>query len=148
MSKSEGDRLLVEQYGRKSVVLLDWLSVGLMGLCFWIGQEQSGSLKPTFLTSYGADLIGPWALQWPLTRTLFRRLRSGAAISSLLILVGCFAWEFCQLYGLTTGPLAITGGTFDKLDLVAYSLSIAFGYRVDRLARQRDASPDGAPLKP
>ena len=129
--------LLDELYGRRTIQILDWASVGLMGACFWIGQVQASQSSSGFLTNYGADLVGPVTLLWPLRRTLFQDQRRGSAIAAAVVLVGCFLWEFSQLRD--GGALGVTAGTFDPWDLAAYTASVAAGLFADAIARRRRA---------
>ena len=122
--------LLSELYSRRALSFLDWSNVFLWGICFWIGQLQSSEAPRGFVTSYGADLVGPFTLLWPLRRTLFREQRHGTEFAAVLILVGCYLWEASQLVegGLLFG---ITAGTFDPLDFAAYTFSVAIGTFID-----------------
>lgn len=123
--------LLKKNYSRRAIQVQDWISVVLFAACFWIGQVQASDAPRSFLTSYGADLVGPVALYWPLRRTLFREHPNGSEVTVLVVLAGCFAWEFSQLLEWGSLPPAIAAGTFDVWDLLAYAASLVAGYALD-----------------
>lgn len=123
--------LLKKNYSRRAIQVQDWISVVLLAACFWIGQVQASDAPRSFLTSYGADLVGPVALYWPLRRTLFREHPNGSEVTVIVVLAGCFAWEFSQLLEWGSLPPAIAAGTFDVWDLLAYAASLVAGYALD-----------------
>jgi hypothetical protein len=129
--EQKGGAMTAPTVGRRAIQVQDWISVVLLAACFWIGQVQASDAPRSFLTSYGADLVGPVALYWPLRRTLFREHPNGSEVTVLVVLAGCFAWEFSQLLEWGSLPPAIAAGTFDVWDLLAYAASLVAGYALD-----------------
>lgn len=93
-----------------------------------IGGLQMYDVDAGVLTSYGADLLAP-----PYLYVMFRRGRLHLGPSAALIGVfgGCALWEWAQRYDFSGTPLAITRGTFDPLDLVAYAAGLIVCHIID-----------------
>ena len=94
------------------------------------------------ITNYGADLFGPIPLYaaFRTNGTVLRRFMKRPlppAASAAVVLAGCIAWEFCQLYDLRGTPLAITIGTFDPLDILAYVAGVGIAFALDELFMRR-----------
>ena len=72
-----------------------------------------------WVTSYGADVLLPVVLYFwvRLGKTVLWNRPLGARPSFLLVLAGCFAWEWSQAYDFEGTPLAIAGGTSIQLTL-------------------------------
>jgi len=119
--------------GDTTVRVLDWLSLVVWGAVVVVGVLQARQVNKGWLTSYGGDVFGPIPFWWGLRRTVFASLTYGAEIAVLTQLIGCFAWEFCQRLDLSHTILFITKGTFDPLDVVAYTVTLMACYSLDRL---------------
>jgi hypothetical protein len=102
-----------------------------------IGLLEMFRIKAGFITNYGADIIAPVMLYYS--------TRSGKTILSgifkeglneiqafILIWSLCIIWETLQKFDLSGTPLAITRGTFDPLDIVAYTLTLLACYNLDK----------------
>ena len=95
-----------------------------------VAALQMAHIRAGLVTSAGADLMCP-ALLYIVTRrdqTLLRRvlpLHLGPDQAAALNLIACYAWEFCQRYDLRGTPLFFTHGTFDPMDLLAYTVGVA-----------------------
>ena len=102
-----------------------------------VAALQMAHIRLGLLTSQGADLLCP-ALLYLVTRrnqTVLKRLWRGQPSSAqvaAILLGACYLWEFCQRYDLQGTPLAITRGTFDPMELLAYTLGVAAAYLPDR----------------
>jgi hypothetical protein len=103
-----------------------------------VAALQMAHIRAGLVTSAGADVLCP-ALLYIVTRrdqTLLRRvlpLHLGPDQAAALNLIACYAWEFCQRYDLRGTPLFFTHGTFDPMDLLAYTVGVAAVYLPDRL---------------
>jgi hypothetical protein len=102
-----------------------------------VAALQMAHMSVGLVTSEGADLLCPALLYIVMRRnqTLLSRVwpkRPSAGQAAGIILGACYAWEFCQRYNLQGTPLAITRGTFDPLDLLAYTLGVTAVYLPDR----------------
>ena len=114
-----------------------------------IGGLQMYHVDAGLLTSYGADLFAP-----PYLYVMFRqgRLRLSPLVALLTVFGGCALWEWAQRYDFGGTPLAITRGTFDPLDIVAYAVGLIVCYVVDvrrfsgGVAAASTASVEGEPL--
>ena len=93
-------------------------------------------LNGGFITNYGADFLAPPILYFSF-REGYHRPRSGRVwrlgpVASLLtVLGGCTTWEWSQRFDFSGTPLAITAGTFDPFDLLAYAVGLLACYYVD-----------------
>src|SRR5262249_14712279 len=102
-----------------------------------VAALQMANIRAGLVTSEGADFLCP-ALLYIVTRrnqTVLTRVwprRPSAEQAAVIILSACYAWEFCQCYNFQSTPLAITRGTFDPMDLLAYTLGVAAAYLPDR----------------
>ena len=111
-----------------------WLFINGLGMATFvvIGGLQAYQVNAGFLTNYGADLLLPPVLYfWFRRGTSSGHLRRGPHTSLLVVLAGCFGWEWSQRYDLGGTPLAIAGGTFDPLDLIAYATGVLVCYFID-----------------
>lgn len=116
------------------------LNVYFVAVFVGIGGLQMYHVNAGFLTNYGADLLAP-----PYIYLMFRqgRLRLRPLTALAAVLGGCFLWEWMQRYDLGGTPLAITRGTFDPFDLLAYTLGLLVIYVVDvRWLRPRGFLPE------
>lgn len=105
-----------------------------------IGGLQMYRVNAGILTNYGADLLAPPFLY---LASRSGRLRMRPLTALLVVLGGCFLWEWMQRYDLAGTPLAITRGHFDPMDLLAYSLGLLVTYVLDvRWLRPRGILPD------
>jgi hypothetical protein len=101
-----------------------------------IGGMQMLGVDGGPVTNYGADLLAPPILYFA-TREGYGSRRKGKVwrmgpLGSLLLVFGlCALWEFCQLFDFSGTPLAVTRGTFDPLDLLAYAAGLVAAYYVD-----------------
>ncbi|MGE0353403.1 MAG: hypothetical protein AB7Q69_09200 [Gemmatimonadales bacterium] len=93
-----------------------------------IGGLQMYRVHAGLLTDYGADLLAP-PIPYLVGRAGRLHLRPLSAL--LLVLGGCFLWEWLQRYDLGGTPLAITRGHFDPYDLLAYTIGLLVCYAVD-----------------
>lgn len=103
-----------------------------------VGALQMAHIRMGIFTSQGADLLCPALLYIVMRRnqSLLRRVwraRPTADQAAAIMLVSCYAWEFCQRYDLSGTPLFFTHGTFDPADLAAYTIGVALAYLPDRL---------------
>ena len=103
-----------------------------------VAALQMAHMRVGIFTSQGADVLCPALLYIVMRRnqTLPRRVwrsRPSAGQAAAMVLGACYAREFCQRYNLQGTPLAITRGTFDTMDLLAYTLGVAAVYLPDRL---------------
>ncbi|HUF29724.1 MAG TPA: hypothetical protein VMM77_03595 [Gemmatimonadaceae bacterium] len=107
-----------------------FLNVYFLAVFVGIGGLQMYGVNAGVLTSYGADLLAP-----PWIYLMFRggRWRMGPLRALLLVFCGCLAWEWAQRYDFSGTPLAITRGTFDPLDILAYATGLLVCYAVDVL---------------
>lgn len=105
-----------------------FLNVYFVAVFVGIGGLQMYRVNAGFLTNYGADLLAPPYMYLMLRGGRFH-LRSLSALA--VMLGGCFLWEWMQRYDLTGTPLAITRGSFDPFDLLAYTLGLVVIYVVD-----------------
>jgi hypothetical protein len=106
-----------------------------------IGGLQMYNVNAGFLTNYGADLFAP-----PYLYVMFRqgRLRPRPLVAFLTVFAGCALWEWAQRYDFSGTPLAITRGTFDPFDLVAYAAGLLACLIVDlRWFGSREGLPAG-----
>jgi hypothetical protein len=126
--------------GDGAVRLLDWLSLAGWCLVSLIGWLQTRGISAGWLTSYGGDIFGPPVFWWGFRRTLFAKMRRGAELAALFVVVACFVWEFCQRYDLSGTPLSITRGVSDPLDLVCYALAVGVCYAVEKGLQRRHQS--------
>lgn len=121
---------------RRYQIILNIYSVAVF---VGIGGLQMYRINAGFLTNYGADLLAP-----PYLYLVLRggRLRLGSLTALAVVLGGCFLWEWMQRYDLAGTPLGITRGSFDPLDLLAYTLGLLLSYIVDiRWLRPRGILP-------
>jgi hypothetical protein len=104
------------------------LTVYFLVVFVGIGGLQMYRVNAGWLTSYGADLLAP-----PYLYVMFRsgRLRLSALTALAVVLGSCFLWEWLQRYDLGGTPLGITHGTFDPVDLLAYTVGLLATYVVD-----------------
>jgi hypothetical protein len=107
-----------------------FLNVYFLAVFVGIGGLQMYGVNAGVLTSYGADLLAP-----PWSYLMFRsgrwRLRPVRAL--LVVFGGCLVWEWAQRYDLSGTPLAITRGTFDWLDILAYATGLLVCFAADVL---------------
>jgi hypothetical protein len=129
---SRGGADLQAAIGDGAVRFLDWLNLAGWCLVALIGWLQTTGISAGWLTSYGGDIFGPAVFWWGFRRTVFAKMRRGAELVALFVVVACFVWEFCQRYDLSGTPLSITRGIYDPLDLVCYALTIGVCYAVDK----------------
>ncbi len=117
-----------------------FLNIYFVAVFVGIGGLQMYRVNAGFLTNYGADLFAPPYMYLSLRGGRFR-LRSLTALAT--VLGGCFLWEWLQRYDLGGTPLGITRGSFDPLDLLAYTVGLLVSYVVDvRWLRPRRILPD------
>jgi hypothetical protein len=102
-----------------------------------VGLLQMFRVKAGFITDYGADLIAPVMLYYS-TRSgktilsgIFKK-RLNEIQTFILIWSLCIIWETLQKFDLSGTPLVITRGTFDPLDIVAYTLTLLVCYNLDK----------------
>ncbi len=133
------DRLsaLDAAFGRRTVRWLDWLVLPVWGLVVLVGILQTKRIDAGWLTAYGADVVSPIALWWGLRRTVFARIRAGAELAASTILLGSFAWEWSQRFDLSGTVLDYAKGTFDPFDLLAYLVTMAACYALDKYLQRR-----------
>jgi hypothetical protein len=116
----------------KIVVNLAWLPA------LAVGALQMVHVRAGALTDYGADFFGPIALyastrsHGSILRWVFSKGAPSAPLSAVIVLAGCVAWEFCQLFDLSGTPLAITKGHFDPGDLAAYAIGVATAFATEK----------------
>jgi hypothetical protein len=97
-----------------------WVLTSLAVVTFvGIGGLQMYRVNVGWVTSYGADVLLPVVLYFwvRLGKTVLWNRPLGARPSFLLVLAGCFAWEWSQAYDFEGTPLAIAGGTSIQLTL-------------------------------
>jgi hypothetical protein len=117
-----------------------FLNIYFVAVFVGIGGLQMYRVNAGFLTNYGADLFAPPYLYLMLRGGRFH-LRSLAAITT--VLAGCFLWEWMQRYDLSGTPLAITRGSFDPFDLLAYTVGLVVTFVIDiRWLQPRQILPD------
>ncbi len=126
--------------GRRTVRILDWLSLVVWALVAVVGVMQARQYNGGWLTSYGGDVFGPIAFWWGLRRTVFASPKAGAEIAALTQLAGCITWEFSQRFDLSNTPLFFTKGVFDPYDLVAYTITLCGCYVLDKTLQFRRRS--------
>jgi hypothetical protein len=95
-----------------------------------IGGLQMYGVNAGLLTSYGADLLAPPWL-YLMFRMGRRKIRPVPAL--LVVFLGCLAWELAQLRDFSGTPLAISRGTFDPLDIIAYAAGLLAIFAIDLL---------------
>ncbi|HEY5544996.1 MAG TPA: hypothetical protein VIK50_02985 [Gemmatimonadaceae bacterium] len=107
-----------------------FLNVYFFAVFVGIGGLQMYGVNAGVLTSYGADLLAP-----PWIYLMFRggRWRMRPVRALLVVLGGCLAWEWAQRYDFSGTPLAITRGSFDWLDILAYATGLLVCFAVDVL---------------
>lgn len=106
-----------------------------------VAALQMAHIRAGIVTSAGADVLCPALLYIAIRResTLLHRVwprRLSPDQAAALILAACYGWEFCQRYDLRGTPLFFTRGTFDPMDLLAYTLGVAAVYLPDRFIRR------------
>jgi len=116
---------------RRYVVLLN---IYFVAVFVGIGGLQMYRVNAGVLTNYGADLFAPPYL-YVMLRDGRLRLRSLTALS--MVLGGCYLWESMQRYDLAGTPFAITRGSFDPFDLLAYTVGLTGIYVADVLWLRR-----------
>jgi hypothetical protein len=115
----------------KYLVSLGW------GIFAAIGLLQMFKVKGGFVASYGADIIAP-AMLYHSTRSrktiLSKIIKKGPNEIQTFILIWslCIIWETLQEFDLSGTPLAITRGTFDTRDKLAYTLTLVVCYYLDK----------------
>lgn len=101
-----------------------------------IGGMQMFGVDGGPVTNFGADLLAPPILYFS-TREGYGSRRNGRVwrmgpLGSLLLVFGlCALWEVAQMFDFSGTPLAVTRGTFDPLDLLAYAAGLVAAYYVD-----------------
>ena len=123
-----------------------WVLTSLAVVTFvGIGGLQMYRVNVGWVTSYGADVLLPVVLYFwlRLGKTVLWNRPLGARPSFLLVLAGCFAWEWSQAYDFEGTPLAIAGGTFDPADFAAYLLGLVGAVAVDTRLRTGKRVPVG-----
>jgi hypothetical protein len=115
-------------------------ALALLAVCLLIAGLQMARIRVGALTAQGADIACPALLYIMMRRnkTLLRRIRSerpSPELAAGALLAACYGWEFCQRYNFEGTPLVITRGTFDVLDLAAYTAGIGVPYLIDKLGR-------------
>jgi hypothetical protein len=118
-----------------------WLNIYFVAVFGGIGGLQMYRVNAGLLTNYGADLFAP-----PYLYAMLRdgRLRLGSFTAFSVVLGGCCLWEWMQRFDLSGTPFAITRGSFDPLDLVAYFVGLLAIYLADILwLRPRGILPGG-----
>lgn len=110
-----------------------------------IGGLQMYRINVGWVTSYAADVLLPVVLYFwlRLGKTVLWNRPLGARPSFLLVLAGCFAWEWSQAHDFEGTPLAIARGTFDPADFAAYVLGLVAAVAVDTHLRIGEASSVG-----
>jgi hypothetical protein len=105
-----------------------FLNVYFVAVFVGIGGLQMYRVNAGALTSYGADLLAP-----PWIYLMFRsgRWRMGPLTALLVVFGGCLGWEWAQRHDFSGTPLAITRGTFDPLDILAYAVGLLVCFAVD-----------------
>lgn len=101
--------------------------LGSVALALGVGALQMFQVRAGFLTNYGADIFGT-AWFYALFRqgkTLYPRRQLSPVITSAVVLLGCAAWEFGQMWRLVPG-------TYDPFDLLAYGSTVLACLIVDR----------------
>jgi hypothetical protein len=123
--------------GDRAVRFLDWLCLAGWCLVALIGWLQTRGISAGWLTTHGGDILGPAVFWWGFRRTVFARMRRGAELSALFVVVACFVWELCQRYDLSGTPLSMTKGVYDPLDLVCYALTASVCYTAEKGLQRR-----------
>jgi hypothetical protein len=93
-----------------------------------IGALQMFHVRGGVVTDYGADVFGTawfYAMFRQGRNVLWPGRRLSAGTAAMLVLAGCVASELAQRSSLFPG-------VFDPLDLVAYAVTLAALYAVDR----------------
>jgi len=128
---------------RRYNLLLNIYFVAVFG---GIGGLQMYRVNAGLLTNYGADLFAP-----PYLYLVLRggRLHSRPFVALATVLGGCFLWEWMQRYDFSGTPLAITRGSFDPFDLLAYTVGLVVIYVIDiRWLQPRQVIPDSRAAGP
>jgi hypothetical protein len=105
-----------------------FLNIYFVAIFVGIGGLQMYRVNAGFLTNYGADLFAPPYI-YVMLRDGRLRLRSLTALG--VVLGGCYIWEWMQRYDLAGTPFAITRGSFDPFDLLAYTVGLLGIYVAD-----------------
>ena len=102
--------------------------IGALVTSIIVGALQAFRIDAGMLTNYGADVFGT-AWLYALFRqgkTIFQRGRvMGPEATALIVLAGCVGSEFGQKWNLVPGH-------FDAYDLLAFVVTVAICYGVDR----------------
>ncbi len=123
--------------GARAVRILDWVNVAILAPIAYIIHLQRGGQHPGWLTSYGADVLGTAWIWWGWRRTVFARARAPAEATVVTVLLLGVVWEWCQRFDLSGTILSGTQGTFDPWDIVAYAVTLAGCYALERLLQRR-----------
>jgi hypothetical protein len=118
------------QTGKRLLLIAD---VFIFAGVVCIGYLQSHHINAGFLTSYGADIIGPiWAYSGLRQLKIIKRDRPSPEFAAIFVFVACFLWEWSQRYDMSGTVLGITGGVFDPYDVLSYAGSLLGAYVVDK----------------
>ncbi|MEO8200291.1 MAG: hypothetical protein ABI679_07215 [Gemmatimonadota bacterium] len=123
--------------------------VVMWGAFIAFGAMDMAGVHGGLLTSYGADVVCP-AMLYVVSRrgqSVLRWVtgkRPTPEVAALAVLAGSFAWELNQRYRLGGALLALTRGTFDPLDLLAYTAGVVAVYLADRLSLRKREMPGQA----
>ncbi len=104
------------------------LSLYFVAVFVGIGGMQMYGVNAGVLTSYGADLFAP---PWIYLMARMGRAKMSQWRALIVVFVGCVVWEWAQLFDFSGTPLAITRGTFDPLDILAYAVGLSACFAVD-----------------
>jgi hypothetical protein len=125
----------------KTLVAITWaifISIGLL---------QMFRIREGFITNYGADIVCTGLLYY-LTRTnktVLKRVTKTPPTeiqTAVGLLACCFIWEFLQKFNMSGSAFFFTRGTFDPMDLLAYSVTILICYYLDATRiRSEDNKP-------
>jgi hypothetical protein len=100
----------------------------MMAIALGIGVLQMFRVPAGLLTDYGADVFGTaWLYaMFRQGRTVFGRGRAMTApLTAVFVFTGCAVSEFAQ-------AAEILPGVFDSFDLLAFAVSVAACYALDR----------------
>ncbi len=139
-----GKAALLERYGERNLRWYDRVTLITQLAAFTVGFLQMKHVAAGFVTNYGGDITGTLMIQLMLARTVFAVRSRAFLLASLVAWGGSLAWELCQLVDFAGTPLAFTSGTFDPLDILAYTAAVMIGALIDLLARTRRTTGSAA----